>query len=282
MKLANTNIMKQKTNYNYAIFSALLLCAMWTSAQDAGSVGELAKKLANPVASLISVPIQTNSDFGIGPLEGSRFTTNVQPVLPIKLSDDLTLITRAVIPIISQQNITGVGNKETGLSDVVLSGFFSPTPKPGGLIWGFGPAFLVPTATDDFLGTKKFGVGPTAVALKQSKGGITMGALVNQIWSVAGDSDRADVNQFFFQPFLVKNWPSGAGVSAIFEFTQNWEGKTTTLMFNPNVSGITAVGKQKVSFSVGPKFDVIGPSETRNNFGIRAQVAFLFPTAPKQ
>ena len=250
-------------------------------AQDAGSIGALAKELANPVASLISVPIQTNNDFGIGNLEGSRFTANIQPVLPIVLSDKLTLITRAVIPIVSQQNITGVGNRETGLSDIILSGFFSPTPKAGGLIWGFGPALLIPTATDDFLGTKKFGVGPTAVALKQTKGGITMGGLVNQIWSVAGDSDRADVNQFFFQPFIVKNWSSGAGVSAIFEFTQNWESSTTTLMFNPNVSGITSVGKQKVSFSVGPKFDLIGPSETRSNFGLRAQVAFLFPTTKK-
>ncbi|KAB1069764.1 hypothetical protein F6U93_02835 [Tamlana haliotis] len=272
--------MKNKKIYHYIILTVLLLSVSMTYAQDAGSVGELAKKLANPVASLISVPIQTNSDFGIGELEGSRFTANVQPVLPIRLSDDLTLITRAVIPIISQQNVTGIGNTETGLSDVVLSGFFSPTPKAGGLIWGFGPAFLVPTATEDFLGTKKFGVGPTAVALKQTKGGITLGALVNQIWSVAGDSDRADVNQFFFQPFIVKNWPSGAGVSAVFEFTQNWEGNTTNLMFNPNVSGITSVGKQKVSFSVGPKFNLIAPSETRFDFGMRAQISFLFPKAP--
>src|SRR5690606_14850807 len=114
------------------------------------------------------------------------------------------------------------------------------SPKQGSFTWGVGPAILIPTGTDDYLTTDKFGIGPTAVALKQS-GGWTYGALVNQIWSIAGDDDRADVNQMFLQPFMTYNWKSGAGLGANMELTQNWESSDTTLWLNPIVSGVTSL-----------------------------------------
>ncbi len=175
------------------------------------SAEELAKKLANPIASLVSIPLQNNSDHGIGSLEGSRNTLNVQPVIPMTLSPKLNLITRWVQPIVSQYNITGVGEKQSGLADAVVSGFISPKESKNGFTWGAGPAFLLPIGTNDLLTGKKFGVGPTAVALKQTKGW-TLGVLANQIWSVAGSEDRPDVSQMFVQPFVVYNWKSGAGL----------------------------------------------------------------------
>jgi hypothetical protein len=181
---------------------------------------ELAKKLANPIASLVSLPFQNNLDAGIGDHHGSRNTLNIQPVIPISISDKLNLIVRVVLPVIAQQNVSAIDAKESGLADAIVSTFFSPALPKKGVVWGVGPCFLVPTATNDLIATKKFGVGPTAVILKQAKG-FTFGALINQIWSVAGNKDRPAVNQMFFQPFVAYNWKSGAGVVINSEMTQN-------------------------------------------------------------
>ncbi len=153
---------------NTGVILLLLVCSAKLYAQD--DAAELAKKLANPVGNLISVPFQENIDYGIGALNGMRNTLNFQPVVPISLSKNLNLITRMVLPIVTQYNITGVGEKQNGLGDALVSAFFSPTNTPNGLTWGAGPAFLVPTATNTFFSSKKLGIGPTAVVLQQSHG----------------------------------------------------------------------------------------------------------------
>ena len=258
---------------------AFLFVSAFLTAQEAkpqASAEELAKKLANPIASLISLPLQSNIDLGIGDLNGSRFTINIQPVIPVRLSKNLNLIGRWVQPVVAQYNISDTGSTEVGLGDAVVSAFFSPSNTKGGFTWGAGPVFLVPDGTDDFLTTKKFGIGPTAVALFQSKG-FTVGALINQIWSVAGDKSRSDVNQMFFQPFCSYSWKSGAGVGGVFEMTQNREANTTTLWFIPNISAISSLGKQKVQFLIGPRFNLAAPAGSKADFGIRANIVFLFP-----
>jgi hypothetical protein len=209
-------------------------------------------------------------------LNGTRNTINVQPVIPIGITDNLNLIARIIFPIISQYNITGLGAIESGLGDVALSAYLSPAQSKGGLTWGAGPVFSIPTATDDYFASKKFGVGPTAVALYQTNG-ITFGGLVNQIWSVAGDKDRGDVSSLFFQPFFNYNWKSGAGIGGNFEITQNWESDTTVVWFNPTISGVTGLGKQKVQLAVGPRFNLAAPSGTKADIGFRAAIVFLFP-----
>jgi hypothetical protein len=256
----------------FSVFSFQVLYAQETEADPA----ELAKKLANPIASLISVPLQNNTDYGIGDLKGSRNTMNIQPVIPLSLTPKLNLIVRVILPVISQYNITGESEKQSGLGDAVVSGFIGPSESKNGFTWAAGPVLLVPTGSNDFLTTDKFGVGPTVVALKQN-GGWTYGALFNQIWSIAGVENRSDVSQMFLQPFFVHNWKSGAGVGANFEWTQNWETSSATIWFNPTLSGVTSIGAQKVQLAIGPRVNLAAPDDAEADWGWRAVVVFLFP-----
>lgn len=240
----------------------------------ANEAAELAKKLANPIASLISVPFQNNTYYGMGPANGTQNVMFFQPVVPFKLNENLNLITRYIIPVITQYDITGEGTSQSGLGDATISAFLSPSKTHNGLTWGVGPAFLVPIATDKYLGTGKFGIGPTAVALKQANG-FTYGALINQIWSVAGQSDREAVNQMFIQPFFTYNWKSGAGIGLVGSITQNWETNTNSTIITVPVSGITKIGKQIVQLAVGPQIPISG--NPKPTFGWRAQLTLIFP-----
>lgn len=150
---------------------------------DDAQAAELAKKLQNPIASLISVPLQNNWDFGIGSNDAMRYTLNIQPVIPFGITERSNLITRTIVPIIYAKLPIAGGDDETGLGDIVQSFFISPKePTDGGWIWGAGPVFLYPSATEDALSSEKFGLGPTVVLLKQQSGW-TYGALVNHIYS---------------------------------------------------------------------------------------------------
>jgi hypothetical protein len=253
----------------------MLITSSQVKAQD--DAAALAKKLANPVASLISLPFQNNTDYGIGENDGTRNTLNIQPVVPVSISKDLNLISRIIVPVITQYGVTGIEDqKQSGIGDFVLSGFISPKSTKSGIIWGAGPVILLPVGSDEYLTADKFGVGPTAVVLKQ-KNGFTFGALVNQIWSVAGDEDRSDVNQLFYQPFVTYNWPSAAGISVVMEGTVDWENERSTLYFIPTASALTSLGKQKVQINVGPRFNLGAPDDSRADWGWRAMLIFLFP-----
>jgi hypothetical protein len=199
LSLAIITALSQPIHAADPLSKAAIVKKMTTS----GDAEELAKKLANPVATLISVPLQLNYDTNIGPEdEGDRWTLNIQPVVPFSLSEDWNLVSRTIFPLIWQEDIFPGAGSQSGTSDLVQSLFFSPkAPTSGGWIWGAGPVFLFPTGSDDLLTTDKWGAGPTGVALRQ-QGPWTYGVLTNHIWSFAGDDDRPDVNATFLQPFL--------------------------------------------------------------------------------
>jgi hypothetical protein len=245
-----------------------------------GDAAELAKKLSNPIASLISVPFQFNFDRGYGPDDdGERYVLNVQPVIPISLNEEWNLISRTIVPIVHQDDLFPGAGDQTGLGDIVQSLFFSPKAPlggPGGLIWGAGPVFLIPTATDDLLGSEKFGLGPTIVLLKQ-QGGWTYGALANHIWSVAGDDDRADVNATFLQPFLSYTTKDAWTFGINTESTYDWEAENWSVPVNVSVSKLVNFGHQPVSIGGTIRYWAESTDAGPHGFGARATITFLFP-----
>jgi hypothetical protein len=96
------------------------------SPDEAARKAELAQKLQNPVANLISVPIQNNRDFGIGSEDAMRYTANIQPDIPFSLSEDWNVITRTILPVIYAEAPVAGGDDEFGLGDTVQSFFLSP------------------------------------------------------------------------------------------------------------------------------------------------------------
>jgi hypothetical protein len=250
------------------------------AAEPPESDEDLAKKLNNPVANLISVPFQYNFDHKLGPDEdGKRHRTNIQPVIPISITENWNIISRTILPVIGLEDVPVDGDDEFGLGDTLQSFFLSPQePTDFGLVWGVGPAILIPTATDEKLGTEKFGLGPTAVGLTQ-RGPWTVGLLANHIWSVAGDDDREDVSATYMQPFIVYTTPGALSISLNSETTYDWEAEKWTVPLNLLVSQLFRFSPRlpPVSIGIGPRYWIDTPSGGPKKFGLRAAVTVLFP-----
>jgi len=254
------------------VASALAACP--ALAQDAA---ELAKKLSNPVAALVSVPLQLNHDGDLGAArDGAKWTLNVQPVVPFALNLDWNLISRTILPLATQSDVLPGGGRQSGLGDVVQSLFLSPkAPTAGGWIWGAGPVFLVPTATDDALGAGRWAAGPTAVLLKQAHGW-TYGALANHLWSFGGGS-RPDVDATFLQPFVSYTTPDAWTYTLNTESTYDWERRRWSVPVNLIASKVTNVGGQLVSFGGGVRYWAESPDGGPQGWGLRLVVTLLFP-----
>jgi hypothetical protein len=246
------------------------------TAPGGDDAAELAKQLQNPVASLISVPFQNNFDFNLGPNDdGFRYTLNFQPVIPFSLNQDYNLIIRTIVPIISQDDVIP-GTSQGGLGDIVQSFFFSPKKPVGGLILGFGPVFLYPSATDSLLGSEQWGAGPTGLVLKQT-GGWTYGLLFNHIWSYTGESGRNYVDSTFLQPFVSYTTKTHTTFGVNTESTYDWHNSQWTVPINLSVSQLLKLGKMPVSLGLGLKYYAESP-EGGPDWGVRFIVTPLFPT----
>jgi hypothetical protein len=240
----------------------------------------LRKAAQNPVASLISVPIQENWNFGIGPSNRTQNILNIQPVIPLSLGKDWNLIIRWVAPVIYQP--VGAQTGFYGLGDMQPAFFVSP--KKGKLIWGVGPQLLLPTATKTgVLGQGKFGLGPTVVALIQP-GKWTLGFLANNVWSVAGQPNLPSVNQFLLQYFINYNLKKGWYLTWQPTITANWmasSGNVWTVPMGGGVGRIMKLGFQPVNLGFqfyGNAVHLPGASP----WAMRLQIALLFPKITKQ
>jgi hypothetical protein len=246
-----------------------------TAANAGDNAEELAKKLNNPVASLISVPFQFNLDTGLGPKDAERLTLNIQPVIPFSISEDWNLITRTIVPVIYQGSLADGIDSEFGMGDIVQSFFFSPKEPVGGWILAAGPVALWPTGTNPALRSEQLGFGPTALALRQD-GGWTFGLLANHIWGVTESDDHPDVNATFLQPFLGYTWPSATTLTANLESTYDWTGEQWTVPVNLVVSQVIKIGDQPVQVSLGGRYYAESPAQGPE-WGVRFGFTLLFP-----
>jgi hypothetical protein len=272
------------------------------AAQPAQRSGDLQKATQNPVADLISVPIQDNTNFGIGPFSRNQNVLNIQPVVPVKLSSEWNMLVRWITPFIWQP-APGTANLEVygiventpayfaaqdvqrtagiyGLGDMNPTFFFTPAGSHK-LIWGAGPAFVLPTASSRVLGQGKLSMGPSVVALVQP-GHWTLGALVNNVWSVAGSGGRSAVNQMMLQYFVNYNLPKGWYLSSAPILNANWKGSSGsvwTVPFGGGAGRIFSLGLQPVNASVQFYGNAVYPTNG-SPWTMRMSLAFLFPKLP--
>jgi hypothetical protein len=240
------------------------------------SQAALAKAAQNPVANMISVPFQNNFNFGVGPNHAVQYNLNVQPVIPISLSEEWNLITRTIMPIINQPSPAPGVRSAFGLGDLNPTFFLSPA-KSGGLIWGVGPTFTFPTATDPMLGRGKWSAGPAVVGLTV-QGHWVVGALANQQWSFAGWGNQA-VSGFLLQPFVNYNLPHGWYLVSAPILTADWKadsGDRWTVPVGGGIGKIQRFGKLPLNLQVQAFYNAVTP-DSGADWQLRFQVQFLFP-----
>jgi hypothetical protein len=262
-------------------------------AAAANDTAALAKATQNPVASLISVPFQNNSNFGVGPYNRTQNVLNIQPVIPAPLGKNWTLITRIIQPIVWQPYRDLVTGGEFGFGDMNPTFFLSPA-KPGKVIWGVGPTTIFPTATSAVLGQGKLSFGPSAVTLIQP-GHWTIGALVNNVWSVAGSDHRPHVNQMLLQYFINYNMKKGWYLASQPIVTANWNNKANgdaadggdttpggrwTIPFGGGAGRIMRLGSQPVNIQATFYGNAVHPPGA-SSWSMRLQIALLYPKRPK-
>ncbi len=255
-------------------FAAFAMAPVYAEQSDA----DVAKDLNNPVASLISVPIQFNYDQNIGKDRlGKAWTMKVQPVIPIESKGDWNVISRTIVPVVSQEDIFAGGGDQFGLGDIAASVYFSPKAMPAsGWLWGAGPVLNLPTATNKLLGTGKWGAGPAVAVLKQDSGW-TYGALFNHISSFAGDSARSNYSISSLQPFLAFTNKTAMSFGVNTESTYDWKAGKWYVPINATVSQLTKIGDQRVSFGGALRYVAHGPDGAPHGWGARFIVTLVFP-----
>lgn len=264
---------------SFSVIGGALLCSALfiqpVSAQET-SAEDLAKAAQNPLATMVTLPMQANFNDGVGPYDRRFFNLNIQPVVPIP-GEKWNLITRTILPVNSVPQ--GETESEFGLGDITLQLMFSPNSS-GSLTWGVGPVFLLPTASNpEVLGSQKFGLGPVGVVFYQT-GKWTMGGLASNIWSVAGESDRDDINLFSLQYFVNYNLGKGWAVGTAPTVTANWEADSDnrwTVPWGLQVSKVTKIGSQPVNLLVGYYSNSEHPEGAADS-QFRLQINFMFPT----
>lgn len=269
--------MKQPNRLKAVLVCAALVCGISSNAfteEHPVDTTELAKKTQNPVSDLVSLPFQFNWNQGGGFADATAFNLNFQPVAPIKF-ERFTLIARTIVPYLSYP--AGGSERATGIGDIQEQLYFSPA-NPGKLIWGVGPMFSFPTATNNFAQSGSWAVGPGAVALTMT-GPWVIGALVNQYWTYYDEGGDPEVNLFVFQPFINYNFGKGWALSFAPLWTANWDapdGEEWNIPLGLGISRTTVFNKRPMSFAAQFYRNVEHPSSGAET-QIRVVVSFLYP-----
>jgi hypothetical protein len=231
----------------------------------------------NPVAKMMKVPFQNDFDFGVGPNQVTQYTLNIEPIVPFTLNEDWNLITRTVIPIISEPSAGPGQASVAGLGDINPSIFLSPAAKGRHQFWGIGPTFTFPTGTSPQLTSGQWSLGPSAVYMA-TPGQWMLGVFANQQWSVGGWGDR-NVNSTYIQPMLIYHLPKGWYLTSIPVITANWEadsGNRWTVPVGGGAGKIVKLGKVPLNLQLQAFYNVKRPHDSPD-WQLRFQILFLFP-----
>ncbi len=260
-----------------AAILTILSVASIASASEEESATELAKKTQNPVSDLISVPFESNFSFNNGNRDATVYVLNVQPIIPFHLNKDWNLITRTILPIVNEPSSFSPGGSAFGLGDINPSFFFSPA-KSGAFMWGIGPTFTLPTATDSRLGSHRFSMGPAAAAL-MIQGPWLAGVLVNNQWSVTGWGHHRPVNEMLLEPFVNYNFGNGWHLSTELIMTADWEakaGQRWTVPLGGGMGKLFRLGKLPIDSTLEVFWNVEHP-DYAGDWQLRFRVTFVVP-----
>jgi hypothetical protein len=278
---------------------AIALTAARLLAQTAPDDAKVLSTFQNPVGNLISVPFQNNTNFPIGRFSRIQNVLNVQPVVPIQVSENWLILSRWITPVVYQPDL-GVSCRSSGhianqicdrrefdsapeggangLGDLNPTFFLSPA-HPGKLVWGFGPTFLAPTATSPTLGQGKWGAGPSIVLPEHW----TIGVLSNNIWSFAGNQGRVRVNQFLAQYFVTRNFEHHWFLTTAPILTANWRAPGDNQWLVPFGGGFGKMARffdERVVWQMHLYYNAIHPRDLPySKWQVRLEVALLFPAA---
>ena len=267
----------------HATLLAPVMCAalcFGVRATAAPSAEELARMAQNPIGNLVSVPLQNNTNFKVGPREGTQNILNIQPVVPVEVNKDWNLITRTILPLVWQPGTTASQGTRSGVGDTQFSAFLSPSaPLPGGWIWGAGAIAQLPTNSEQ-LGNDNWGLGPTAVVLRIEKGSPWVyGVLVNNLWSLSSSKRGGAYSNFLMQPFLNYNLPGGTYITSSPVITADWkadDGEKWTVPLGLGVGHIFHIGKLPLNTQAGAYYNVVRP-DLAPKWQLRLQAQVMFP-----
>lgn len=266
--------MKKKILRYIAALAMTILLPQVALAEDI----DYAKELANPVASLISVETEANYNDDIGDDNGSQWITNLEPTIPFSISENWNVISRTSLPIITQDDISSDGAEESGIGDIFQHLFISPT-KPTifhNFFWGAGPVLLLNTASNDALGSNKWGAGPGAAMLIQ-EGPWTIGILTSHIWSFAGNDSSTNVSETSMEPYIAYVTKSETTFTINTESTYDWKAENWSVPIHFKVEQLLKIGNQLIQVGGGLRYWAASPDSGPEGLGARLSLIFLFP-----